>query len=79
MPAAAIVAAVQVYVAVPFAFSVGVTLLQPRKNVVTLVTTLKRGEPPWHCAGFASVNDADVKVCPPTPVIVAPADAFVRP
>jgi hypothetical protein len=38
---------------------------------------LKRGEPPWHCEAFASVNDADVNVCPLTPVIVAPAEAFV--
>jgi hypothetical protein len=54
-------------------------LLQPRKNVpgAADVKTLKRGEPPWHWAGLASVNEADVNVCPLTPVISAPADAFV--
>src|ERR1700680_3434868 len=38
---------------------------------------LKRGEPPWHWLTLASVNDADVKDWPPSPVISAPADAFV--
>ncbi|TMK57254.1 MAG: hypothetical protein E6G60_17065 [Actinobacteria bacterium] len=56
------------------------TLLQPRKNgcgvVGTVVETLNRGEPPWHCDVLASVNDADVKVWPATPVMSAPAAAF---
>jgi hypothetical protein len=65
---AAIVATSKVYV-----FPIGSTLLHPRKNVPSVVKTLKRGEPPWHCAVLASVNDADVKVCPFRPVISAPA------
>src|SRR4029077_20008624 len=44
-PPAAIVAAVNVYVAVPSALIVGVTLLQPRKNSPSDVLTSKRGEP----------------------------------
>jgi hypothetical protein len=55
----------------------GVTVLQPRKNVPVVVKMLKRGEPPWHWVAFASVNEADVKVCPLTPVISAPAEATV--
>jgi hypothetical protein len=39
---------VNVYVAVPLAFVVGVTLLHPRKKKPVDVATLKRGEPPWH-------------------------------
>ena len=58
-PAAASVAAVKVYVAVPSAFVVGVTLLQPSGNRPVVVTTTKRGEPPWHWAVLASVNDPD--------------------
>src|SRR5262245_51590619 len=75
LPPAAIVAAFNVYVAVPLAFTVGVTLLHPRKNVRLVVTTLKRGEPPWHWAVLASVNDAESSACPARPLIVAPADA----
>src|SRR5206468_3796102 len=74
---AAIVAALNAYVSEPSALVVGVTLLQPRKNVPVVVKTLKRGEPPWHWAALASVNEADVKVWPFAPVMVAPADAFV--
>src|SRR5262245_38694324 len=77
MPPAAIVAGVNVYVAVPLAFIVGATLLQPRKNVPFVVLTLKRGDPPWHCVVLASVNDADWNVCPAKPLIVAPADATI--
>src|SRR5947208_14563317 len=53
------------------------TLLQPRKNVPFVVTTSKRGEPPWHWLVLASVNDAEVNVCPSSPVMSAPAAAFV--
>ena len=42
-PAAASVAAVKVYVAVPSLFVVGVTLLHPRKNRPVVVETLNRG------------------------------------
>src|SRR3954452_25451057 len=49
-------AAVKVYVAVPSPLIVGVTSLQPRKNVPAVVTTSKRGEPPWHWLALASVN-----------------------
>jgi hypothetical protein len=42
-----------------------------------VVTTLKRGEPPWHWLALASVNEPDENVCPSRPVIDAPADAFV--
>ena len=38
--------------------------------------TLKRGEPPWHCVELSSVNAADWKVWPLTPVISAPAAAL---
>src|SRR4051812_25338155 len=76
-PPAAIVAAVNVYVTVPPTLFVGVTLLHPRKNVPVVVTTLNRGEPPWHWLALASVNDADENVWPLKPVIVAPAEAFV--
>src|SRR5579864_6440940 len=76
-PAAAMVAGVNMYVSVPSAFVVGVTLLQPRKNVASDVTTLKRGEPPWHCVALASVNEPDENVCPARPVIEAPAAALV--
>src|SRR5438128_2769914 len=55
----------------------GVTLLQPRKKRPFVVTTSKRGEPPWHCAVDASVNEAEVKVWPSSPVMSAPAAAFV--
>src|SRR5216110_678615 len=72
------VAAVNVYVAVPFEFTTGATLLQPRKYVVPFeLTMLNRGEPPWHWLVLASVNEADVNGWPLTPVIVAYADAFV--
>jgi hypothetical protein len=75
---AAIVAGVNVYVTLPSALVVGVTLLQPRKYVVPFeLATLKRGEPPWHWLAFASVNDADENVWPSRPVIDAPAEAFV--
>src|SRR4051794_29568706 len=70
-------AGVNVYVAVPSAFTTGVTLLQPRKNVFVVVTMLNRGEPPWHWVVLLSVNDADVNVWPVSPVMSAPADAFV--
>ena len=36
-----------------------------------------RGEPPWHCAALASVNDADWNVWPVRPVMSAWAAAFV--
>src|SRR5689334_10904779 len=72
LPPAASVAGVNVYV-VP----TGMTLLQPRKNVPSVVTTSKRGEPPWHWLVLASVNDADVNVWPSRPVMSAPAAAFV--
>jgi hypothetical protein len=66
LPPAARVAASNVYVTVPFELVVGVTLLQPRKNVVSVdpfvVTTLNRGEPPWHWLVFASVNEDDTNV-----------------
>src|SRR6185312_9861894 len=71
------VAAVNVYVTVPSAFVVGVTLLQPSGKRPSLVTTTKRGEPPWHWEAFASVNDADWNACPSAPVMSAPAAAFV--
>ena len=61
----------------PSALVVGVTLLQPRKNVPVVVKTLKRGEPPWHWAVFARVNDPDVNVWPSSPVITPKAEAFV--
>src|SRR5579864_3228674 len=78
LPAAAMVAAVNVYVTVPSAFVAGVTLLHPRKYVVPFeLATLKRGEPPWHWLALASVNDADENVWPSRPVIDAPADALV--
>ena len=51
-----------VYVAEPSPLIVGVTLLQPMKYVVVPTLTLKRGEPPWHWVGLASVNDADENV-----------------
>jgi hypothetical protein len=51
--------------------------LQPRKKNPVVVSTLKRGEPPWHWLALASVNEADVNVCPSSPVISAPAAAFV--
>jgi hypothetical protein len=38
---------------------------------------LKRGEPPWHWPVFASVNEAETKACPLTPVIRPNADATV--
>src|SRR3954469_3377750 len=76
-PAATSAAGVNVYVAVPSAFTTGVTLLQPRKNVPVVVTMLNRGEPPWHWLVLLSVNDADVNVWPVSPVMFAPADAFV--
>src|SRR5438874_1271446 len=75
LPPAAIVAAVNVYVA-PLPEIVGITLLQPRKKVPFVVTTSNRGDPPWHCDVLASVNEADVKVCPSKPVMSAPAAAF---
>jgi hypothetical protein len=72
------VAGVNVYVTVPSLFVVGVTLLQPRKYVVPFeLATLKRGEPPWHWLALARVNDPDENVWPSSPVIDAPADAFV--
>jgi len=43
-----------------------------------VVRMLNRGDPPWHWLALASVNEPDVNVCPATPVIVAPADAFKR-
>src|SRR5690348_16300705 len=42
-----------------------------------VVTMSKRGEPPWHWLALASVNDADWKVWPLSPVMSAPAAAFV--
>jgi hypothetical protein len=57
--------------ALSLTFIVGMTLLQPRKYVFTVVTTLKRVEPPWHCVVLASVNDADENVWPLTPLMVA--------
>ena len=42
-----------------------------------VVTTSKRGEPPWHCAALASVNEADANVWPVNPVMSAPAAALV--
>src|SRR3954465_11412550 len=55
----------------------GGTLLQPRKKNPVVVCTSKRGEPPWHWLVLASVNDADMNVCPSRPVRSAPAAAFV--
>src|SRR2546421_11667028 len=72
------VAAVNVYVAVPFVFTTGATLLQPRKYVVPFeLVMLNRGEPPWHWLVLASVNDAEVNGCPLTPVILPNADTTV--
>ena len=48
------------------AFVVGVTLLQPRKKEPVVVSTLNRGEPPWHWVALANVNDADWNVWPLT-------------
>ena len=48
----------------PSAFVVGVTLLQPRKNVPVLVTMSNLGEPPWHWLADASVNEAEVNGWP---------------
>src|SRR6266436_2246431 len=77
-PLAAIVAALNVYVAVPSAFMTGVTLLQPRKKGdCVVVYTSNRGEPPLHWAALARVNDAEVNVDPSNPVMSAPAAAFV--
>jgi hypothetical protein len=42
-PAAASVAAVNVYVALPSPFTTGVALLQPRKNVPVVVNRSNRG------------------------------------
>jgi hypothetical protein len=44
--------------------TVGFTLLHPRKNVASDVTTSKRGEPPCHWLTLASVNAAQVNVWP---------------
>src|SRR3954452_4132918 len=66
-------AAVNEYVTEPSAFVVGVTLLQPRKNRPIVVEMSNRGEPPRHCVGLASVNDADWNACPSRPVMSAPA------
>src|SRR4029077_7285389 len=76
-PAAASVAALNVYVAVPSAFATGVTLLQPRKKRPAGVVMLNRGEPPWHWVVLARVNDADANGWPLRPVMSAPADALV--
>src|ERR1700730_15146844 len=76
--AARIDAGVNVYVAVPSAFTTGVTLLQPRKYVFTVVTMLKRGEPPWHWLALFSVNDPDKNGCPFISVIRPYADAGVE-
>jgi hypothetical protein len=54
-----------------------VTLLQPRKKKPVVVSTLNRGEPPWHWLVLASVNEADWNVWPLRPVMSAPAAAFV--
>ena len=48
------------YVTVPSAFGIGATLLQPSGNRPVVVTTMNRGEPPWHWLALASVNEADV-------------------